>query len=59
MTSSAYRAALARLGLRPASQGTAKRLGISIRTSQRYASGERRVSKPVENLLNEMLKKGA
>lgn len=59
MTPAQYRTALARLGLTPASKETAERLGVSIRSSQRYASGERRVPKPVENLINEKLKRGA
>lgn len=59
MTPAQYRTALARLGLTPASQETAKRLGVGIRSSQRYASGERPVPKPIENLLNEMLKQRA
>lgn len=59
MTPVQYRIALARLGLTPASQATAQRLGVGIRSSQRYASGERRVPKPIENLLNEMLKQKA
>lgn len=59
MTPAAYRAALARLGLSHASKETAERLGVGIRSSQRYASGERRIPKPVQKLLNEMLKKGA
>jgi hypothetical protein len=59
MTPVAYKAALARLGLTPASRATAERLGVGIRSSQRYASGERPVPKPVQNLLNEMLKRGA
>lgn len=51
MTPEAYHAALARLGLTPASKETAKRLGISVRHSQRLASGERNVTPTIEALL--------
>jgi hypothetical protein len=57
MTPAAYRAALARLGLTPASKATAEALGVTVRSSQRYASGERAIPKPIENLLAEMLKR--
>lgn len=40
MTPTQYNQALARLGLTPASKATATALGVSVRTSQRYASGE-------------------
>ena len=40
MTPTAYRSALARLGLTPASKATADLLRTTVRSSQRYASGE-------------------
>jgi hypothetical protein len=55
MTPAAYRTALARLGLTPASKATAEALGITVRSSQRYAAGERPVPRPVQRLLERML----
>jgi len=48
MSPSDYRAALARLGLTPASRATARALGVTVRTSQRYAAGDRSVPPFVE-----------
>jgi hypothetical protein len=43
MTPAGYRTALARLGLTAASKATAALLRVSVRSSQRYASGEAEV----------------
>lgn len=39
MTPQEYRQSLSLVGLTPASKATAAALGVSVRTSQRYASG--------------------
>lgn len=54
MTAAQYIAALARLGLTPSSRAVEEALGISLRSSQRYAAGERRVPKTVELLLQQL-----
>jgi hypothetical protein len=54
MTAQQYIAALARLGLTPSSRAAAEALGISLRSSQRYAAGERTVPKTVELLLQQL-----
>jgi hypothetical protein len=51
MTPAQYRAALARLGSSVASKATASALGITIRTSQKYASGELPVPQPIVVIL--------
>lgn len=48
MTPAGYRTALARLSLTPASRAAAEALGITVRTSQRYAAGDRPVPPLVE-----------
>ncbi len=50
MTAAQYRAHLSRLGF-PSAYAVAPVLGISTRTSQRYASGEIKVSDTVAILL--------
>jgi hypothetical protein len=50
MTAAQYRAHIARLGF-PSPYAAAPALGISARTSQRYASGELKVSDTVAILL--------
>jgi hypothetical protein len=52
MTAAQYVAALARLGLTPASKAAAEAIGKTVRTSQRYASGEVPVPRTVELLLS-------
>lgn len=54
VTAQQYIAALARLGLTPSSRAAAEALGISLRTSQRYAAGERRIPKTLELLLQQL-----
>lgn len=56
MTPTEYLAALARLGLSPASQATARALGVTVRQAQRYASGVTPVPKMVEIVLGHMLR---
>jgi len=51
MTPRQYHEALKELGLTVASQRTAKLLGVNIRQSQRYASGDAEVPEAVERLL--------
>lgn len=55
MTKEQYRAALGKLELNHVS--VKEVLGIKVRQSQRYASGDAPVSGPVERLLNELLKR--
>lgn len=56
MTPAQYTAALRKLGLTVASKATAETLGVAIRQSMRYASGEQPVSAPVAKLLRAMVK---
>ena len=56
MNAEEYQAALIVLGLTPYS--AARWLGISLRQSHRYASGEQIVSKPVVKLLDAYLVHG-
>jgi hypothetical protein len=56
MTSQQYNIALSKLGL--SAYGAAPLLGISIRQSHRYQSGEHDVRKTVELLLKMYLKHG-
>ena len=51
MTPTEYAAALGRLGLTIASKATAATLGCTVRSSQRYASGERPIPRHVALLL--------
>jgi len=51
MTPRQYHEALKELGLTVASQRTAKLLGVNIRQSQRYASGDAEVPEAIERLL--------
>lgn len=51
MTPAQYIAALARLGLTPASKAGAGAVGVCVRTSQRYAAGKTPIPKTVELLL--------
>lgn len=54
MNPSQYRVLLARLGLKPASKTTAAALRITVRTSQRYASGESPIPLEVQLRLLEL-----
>jgi transcriptional regulator with XRE-family HTH domain len=56
MERQAYLDALRRLGLTPHSQETAERLGISVRTASRYATGERPPTRPVQLVLEALLR---
>lgn len=49
MTPASYRSALSRLGLTVASKATAALLRVSVRSSQRYASGEADVPPELED----------
>ena len=51
-----YLRALKRLGLTVASKRTAEVLGIAVRQSMRYGSGEQPVSAPIAKLLRAMVK---
>ena len=58
MTAKEYVAALDELELTAASQRTAMLLGLSLRQCQRLASGEQPVPRPVQRLLQMLLKFG-
>jgi uncharacterized membrane protein len=58
MTPRQYHEALKELGLTVASQRTAKLLGVNIRQSQRYASGDAEVPEAIERLLTMYAKHG-
>jgi hypothetical protein len=58
MTAKAYLAALKKLDLTPASQATAKALGLSVRQCKRLAAGDSPVPGPVELLLGMYLRYG-
>ena len=56
VTPNQYRKTLARLDLAPASKATAEALGVTLRTAQRYVSGETPIPRTVELLLDALLR---
>ena len=58
MTKQQYLAALKRLGLTPAGQETARRLGLTLRQCQNYAAGDCPVPRPIALLLGMYLDHG-
>ena len=58
MTRNQYLAALAELGLTPASNETAAALGLTVRACQFYAAGDRPIPKPIALLLAMYLRRG-